>query len=195
MDQSDSNGDRLLTIAEAAKRTGLSVRTLRRYQRDGRLAVVRVGRRVLCSETSLDEAIIRTDELSLARSLADRSWDDRSVAEWAEPWRRYFDRIASPLRPREPRHRCVDAIVERFGGLLVREYRLSHLAEIHEVALRESFAIEDVAMLLLLPRDWPVIEAYRELQARFSGRMRGAAVGAAKSASAPGARRSRDACA
>lgn len=189
MDQSDPSEDRLLTIAEAAKRSGLSVRTLRRYQRDGRLAVVRVGRRVLCSETSLDEAIIRTDELSLARSLADRSWDGRTVAKWAEAWRRYFDRIASPLRPREPRHRCVDAIVERFGGLLVREYRLSHLAEIHEVAVRESFAVEDVAMLLLLPREWPVIDAFRELQVRFSGRVQGGGFRDGEAVPAPRSRR------
>lgn len=195
MDQRDSNGHRLLTIAEAAERTGLSVRTLRRYQRDGRLAVVRVGRRVLCSQASLDEATIQGDEISLARSLADRSWDDRSVAEWAEAWRRYFDRIASPLRPMEPRNRYIDAIVERFGSLLVREYRLSHLAEIHEVAVRESFETEDVAMILLLPREWPVIDAFRELQVRFSGRVPGAACGEGDAPSARGARSSADACA
>ena len=46
-------------LREAAELTGLSHWTLRRYIRDGRLAAVRIGRRVLLEPASLQRLIER----------------------------------------------------------------------------------------------------------------------------------------
>ncbi len=171
MIRGEGSDDRLLTIAEASAWCGLSVRTLWRYRRDGRLAVVKVGRRVMCTRESVERALLEVEQASLAQAITDESWATRTVAEWAAAWRRYFDLIDSPIRPAAPRHRYADGMIERFGELPVREYRLSHLASLHEDAVREAYAVDDVAMLLMLPADWPVIEAVREMQTRFSGRV------------------------
>jgi excisionase family DNA binding protein len=47
-------------LREAARLTSLSVRTLRRYVRIGRLRVVRVGRRILVPIDSL-KALLKVD--------------------------------------------------------------------------------------------------------------------------------------
>ena len=44
-------------LEAAADRLGLSVHTLRRWQREGRLPVVRLGRRVVVSEETLAELL------------------------------------------------------------------------------------------------------------------------------------------
>lgn len=170
MNRDDAIGDDLLTIEEAAAACGLSARTLWRYRRSGRLAVVKVGRRIMCTRASVAEAVLQAERVALAAAITDRSWEARTVAEWARAWRRYFDLIESPQRPSAPRHRYADTMEERCGDLLVREYRLSHLRELHDLAVRESYGIEDVAMLLMLPPKWRVIDAVREMQARFAGR-------------------------
>lgn len=159
----------LLTLAEVAAQLGLSVRTLRRYKANGRLKVVRVGRRLYC--TLQDARNATTEGLSsvAASHMVDDGWRDRTVREWLQMVRGFMGSIASSTRPLDGKLRYLEEITARFGDLKVSQYLLRHVAEVHRIAKAEGWWTEDAEMLLVLPRELPVIDALREVQARFAG--------------------------
>ncbi|MHC4834187.1 MAG: helix-turn-helix domain-containing protein [Planctomycetota bacterium] len=162
--------DELMTLDEAAEHVGLSVRTLRRYQSSGRLAVMRVGRRIMCTREAVEQAV-RDGGLELAsRRMADASWDDRPVREWMGAWIDYTNLAPQDTQPPERYVRYMTAASEQYGDLPVREYRLEHLKGIHDAAVEGGYDVPEVAMMLVLPHHLPVIEAVRQMQVRFSGR-------------------------
>jgi excisionase family DNA binding protein len=184
------NGQALLSIAEAAERVGLSVRTLRRYLADGRLKAVRVGRRLMCTPEAVNDAVFSGAAGTAARSMVDPSWEVCTVAEWMRAWEPYFQMIESPERPVSPRLRYCEGVVRRFGSLKVSKYRLEHLAEVHREAVAGGWAIDEVAMMLAMPSEMTVIDCVRRTQASFSGQtsMDGVVAGKArpKNRSTPG---------
>jgi len=159
----------LLTLAEAAAHLDLSVRTLRRYKANGRLKVVRVGRRLYC--TLQDARNATTDGLSsvAASHMVDDGWSDRTVREWLQMVRGFMGSIVSSTRPLDGKLRYLEEITTRFGDLKVSQYLLRHLEEVHRIAKAEGWWLEDAEMLLVLPKEMPVIDALREVQARFAG--------------------------
>ncbi len=163
------SGQTMLSIQDAAERTGLSVRTLRRYLADGRLQAVRIGRRVMCSASAVDAAVFSGVASHSAKRMVDPAWELQTVAEWMGEWERYCRIIESPSRPLEPRLRYLEQVTKRFGGLEVREYRLKHLAIVHRDAVAGGWAIDEVAMMLAMDLKMSVIDCVRRTQAVFSG--------------------------
>lgn len=165
--------DELLSIQEAADHVGLSVRTLRRYQATGRLAVVRVGRKVMCTRGAAEQAA-RDGGLELAsRQMVDSRWEERPVRDWMAAWIDYTNLAPQDLQPSGKYVAYMRTVTKRFGDLPVREYRLKHLRTVHEDALKAGAEVPEVAMMLVLPDDLPVIDAVRQMQVRFSGRLHG----------------------
>jgi excisionase family DNA binding protein len=163
------SGQTMLSIQDAAERTGLSVRTLRRYLADGRLDAVRIGRRLMCSASAVDAAVFSGVASQSAKRMVDPAWELRPVAEWMGEWERYCRIIESPTRPLEPRLRYLEAVSKRFGSLEVREYRLKHLAIVHRDAVAGGWAIDEVAMMLAMDLKMSVIDCVRRTQAVFAG--------------------------
>ncbi len=163
------SGQQLLSIAEAADRSGLSVRTLRRYLADGRLQAVRVGRKVMCSASAVDAAVFSGIASQNAKSMVDPSWEVRPVSEWMDEWERFCRLIDGPTRPLAPRLRYLAEVTKRFGSLEVREYRLKHLAIVHRKAASDGWALDEVAMMLAMDGEMSVIDCVRRTQAVFAG--------------------------
>lgn len=163
--------DELLTIQDAANHVGLSVRTLRRYQASGRLAVMRVGRKVMCTRAAVEQAA-RDGGLELAsRRMVDPEWEDRTVREWMRAWVDYSNLAPQDVQP-SPRYvQYMQKVAKRYGTLPVRQYLLRHLRTIHEDAVKSGEDVPEVAMMLVLPDELPVIDAVRQMQVRFSGRV------------------------
>lgn len=80
------SGQTMLSIQDAAERTGLSVRKLRRYLADGRLDAVRIGRRLMCSASAVDAAVFSGVASQSAKRMVDPAWELRPVAEWMGEW-------------------------------------------------------------------------------------------------------------
>ena len=164
-------GEDLITIEEAARHVGLSVRTLRRYQSSGRLAVVKVGRNVMCTRAAAERAT-RSGGLELAyQRLVEPEWDSRAVREWMAAWADYVRMVPPEGRSPEFSSRYVEMVADRFGELPVRSYLLKHLGEVHKEAKDGGFDVLEVGMMLALPEDTPVIDAVRHMQFRFAGRL------------------------
>jgi excisionase family DNA binding protein len=163
------SGQSLLTIDQAAERVGLSVRTLRRYLADGRLQAVRIGRRLMCTPSAVDDAVLGNAAGPIARSIVDPAWEVRTVSEWMTAWEPYYRVTDSAERPVASRLRYNDGVVKRFGSMRVRDYRIEHLAEVHREALAGGWAIIEVGMMLAMPSDMTVIDCVRRTQAAFAG--------------------------
>ncbi|POH73471.1 helix-turn-helix domain-containing protein [Arthrobacter glacialis] len=86
-------------VQDAAERTGLSVVTLRRYIRDGRLPAVKMRGRVFVTEADLDAAVEPRIIVPKTESLQD--WAKRMAAD------------APPFRPEQ-----VDLIMSAFATVL-----------------------------------------------------------------------------
>lgn len=159
----------LLTIPEAAAEFKLSTRTLRRYLASGRLKSVRVGRRVYCTRQDVRNAAVDGLASVEANHMVDDAWRERTVREWLQMVRGFMGSIVSSTRPIDARARYLEEITARFGDLKVSEYRLRHVEEVHRIAKSQGWWLEDAEMLLVLPKELPVIDALREVQARFAG--------------------------
>jgi excisionase family DNA binding protein len=163
------SGQSLLSIEQAAERVGLSVRTLRRYLADGRLQAVRIGRRLMCTPSAVDDAVINGAARPIARSVVDPVWELRSVSDWMKAWESYYRMTESAARPIARLLRYNEGVVKRFGSMRVRDYRIEHLAEVHREALDGDWSIDEVAMMLAMPADMTVIDCVRRTQAAFAG--------------------------
>lgn len=163
------SGQPLLSIEQAAERVGLSVRTLRRYLADGRLQAVRVGRRLMCTPSAVDDAVFSGASGTAARSIVDPAWEFRTVSDWMKAWESYYRMIESAQRPLAPRLRYNESVVKRFGSMRVRDYRIEHLAEVHREAAAGGWVVHEVAMMLAMPPEMTVIDCVRRTQAAFAG--------------------------
>lgn len=176
------SGQPLLTIDQAAKRVGMSVRTLRRYLADGRLQAVRIGRRLMCTPSAVDDAVLGNAAGPIARSIVDPVWEVRTVSEWMTAWEPYYRATDSVERPVASRLRYNEVASERFGSMRVRDYLIEHLAEVHREAVAGGWALIEVGMLLAMPSDMTVIDCVRRTQAAFAGEvsLNGVVVGKAR---------------
>lgn len=163
------SGHSLLSIEQAARRTGLSVRTLRRYLAAGRLQATRIGRRLMCSEEAVQAAVVSGAAAQSARSLVDPSWEVRTVAEWMAGWEGYSRLVSGPSRPLAPRLRYLQEVSRRFGSLEVRDYRLKHLGVVHREAVAVGWSVDEIGMMLALDGEMRVIDCIRRTQAVFAG--------------------------
>ena len=71
----------MLTVPEAARRSGKNPETIRRWIRSGRLAAKKVGTQHLIEEADLEEAQSRTSAISLPRA-----WKKTHTGEPMPDW-------------------------------------------------------------------------------------------------------------
>jgi excisionase family DNA binding protein len=70
----------MVTVPEAARRTGRNPETIRRWIRSGRLPAQRVGTQHMIEEADLDAITFEPDVLAVPREPTNAGWGDRLPA-------------------------------------------------------------------------------------------------------------------
>lgn len=71
----------MLTVPEAARRTGRNPETIRRWIRSGRLRAHKAGTQHLIEEADLEEVIAENGSLPLPRGW-DQTWTGEPMPDW-----------------------------------------------------------------------------------------------------------------
>jgi excisionase family DNA binding protein len=121
-----SASDAELTLKDAAREFGVSVRTLHRFRADGRLPGTRRGRCIVVRREDVKRAVEWTDPTSLLRSLL-KTHDRAPLEEWMEGWKQLTRLTASDAAAEAAWIAWADAAIRQNPGRKVGEYRVSHL--------------------------------------------------------------------
>lgn len=129
--------DGTLTLQEAAKEFGVSVRTLHRFRADGRLPGVRQGRSIRVRREDVRRAMGWKDPSSLLRTLL--SADDRMpIDAWMEGWKQLTRLTAQDPAAAEAWIAWADSAIEQNRGARVADYRVRHLIRAAEGGVRHA---------------------------------------------------------
>jgi excisionase family DNA binding protein len=71
----------MMTVPEAARRTGRDPETVRRWIRTGKLRAHKVGTQHLIDEADLDQALVEVGSLPLPKAWA-RTWTGEPQPDW-----------------------------------------------------------------------------------------------------------------
>ncbi len=158
--------EQLLTLEEAAVAAGVSVRTLARYRKSGALAVIKVGRRVLCSLDAVRDAMVKRGPQSIGRELLAAHAEDLPLGAWWD--------IASRLAEEHPAFEDPATVRSMASATLRRLGESATAGQLKVADIRTSAHPSRTdggdlwSFLTLFPDQTPVLAALRTIHRRFA---------------------------
>lgn len=150
----------LLSLEDAAREFKVSVRTLQRYCKQGRLPAIREGRRILVRRQDVERSQGWNDHLSLLRTLL-AAKDSVPLSEWMDGWRQLTRLTSDDPAAAAAWIAWADEAVRRHPGFRVGDYRVHHLVQSAEHPVRHEHVDHMVHAMQRFPADAVARDALR----------------------------------
>lgn len=176
----------LVSLRDTALLVGCSLRTLQRYQRQGRLRFVQRGRWKYCLQEDIDGLLNGSRVRSLAAKLDADDAANWPVRKWFAAWvdlRREIDRQDGVERNYQRLLEVINS--QQFGLAKISEMTVARLGDVLEAVrtnlsrgagsiaswqvLLETPAPTDLDMLSMMPPEMPLLDALRLLRRTVAG--------------------------
>jgi len=149
-----------MSLEEAAREFKVSVRTLQRYRREGRLPGIREGRRVLVRREDVERSRGWKDHITLLRGLL-YAEDTVLLSAWLDGWKQLTRLTSGDPESAAAWIAWADEAIRRHPRFRVADYRVRHLLQSADNAVRHEHVDHMVHALRRFDADMVARDALR----------------------------------